>query len=99
MFFQADAINNVLICKICENKLVDPRLLPCGRSVCHRCVDLLTDTYQNGIKCKNCSKIHEIPDDGFPKILALQELLECEAREVFRSNQIEELKEMIQPKY
>jgi PHP family Zn ribbon phosphoesterase len=55
MFFQADAINKVLICKICENKMVDPRLLPCGMSVCHRCVDILADTDKKRIKCQNCS--------------------------------------------
>jgi hypothetical protein len=95
MFFQAEAINNVLICKICENKMVDPRLLPCGKSVCHRCVDIIADTDKKRIKCENCAKIHEIPDEGFPKNLALQELLECEAKEVFRSSQIEEFKRFL----
>jgi hypothetical protein len=44
MFFQADSINNLLICKTCDNKMVDPRLLPYGMSVCHRCVDIIADT-------------------------------------------------------
>jgi uncharacterized protein YoxC len=82
MFYQAEKIDSILICKICENKMVDPRLLPCGKSVCHRCVDILADTDKKRIKCENCAKIHEIPEEGFPKILALQELLECEAKEV-----------------
>jgi hypothetical protein len=95
MFFQADAINNVLICKICDNKMVDPRLLPCGKSVCHRCVDYLADTDKKKIKCQNCAKIHVIPDEGFLKNLALQELLEFEAKEVLHSNHIEELKKLL----
>jgi hypothetical protein len=95
MFFQADAINNVLICKICDNKMVDPRLLPCGKSVCHQCVDIIADTDKKRIKCQNCAKIHEIPDEGFLKNLALQELLECEAKEVSRSNLIEEFKKIL----
>jgi len=95
MFFQADAINNVLICKICENKMVDPRLLPCGKSVCQRCVDAIADTDKKRIKCENCAKIHEIPDEGFPKNLALQELLEFEAKEVLQSNHIEEFKKFL----
>ena len=82
MFFQADAINNVLICKICDTKMVYPRILPCGKSICHRCVDLIADTEKKRIKCENCAKIHEIPDEGFPKNLALEELLEFEAKEV-----------------
>ena len=43
----------------------------------------------------NYAKIHEIPDEGFPKNLALTELLECEAKEVFRSSQIEEFKKFL----
>jgi hypothetical protein len=95
MFYQADKIDSILICKICDNKMVDPRLLPCGKSVCHRCVDILADTDKKRIKCQSCAKIHEIPDDGFPKNLSLQELLEFEAKEVFRSNHIEELKKIL----
>jgi hypothetical protein len=95
MFFQADAINNVLICKICENKMVDPRILPCGKSVCHRCVDILADTNKKRIKCQYCAKIHEIPDNGFLKNLALQELLEFEAKEVLQSSHVEELKKIL----
>ena len=95
MFFQADAINKVLVCKICENKMVDPRILPCGKSVCHRCVDFLTDKEKNKIKCKYCGKDHEIPDGGFYINQLAQEMLKCEAKAVFRSNQIEEFKKFL----
>jgi hypothetical protein len=95
MFYQADKIDSILICKICENKMVDPCLLPCGKSVCNKCVDFLADTDKKRIKCQNCAKIHEIPDEGLPKNLALQELLECEAKEVLQSNQIVEFKKLL----
>jgi hypothetical protein len=95
MFFQADAINKVLICKICENKMVDPRILPCGMSVCHRCVDILADTDKKIIKCENCGKIHEIPDEGFCVNQLAQEILKFEAKEVLHSNHIEEFKTIL----
>jgi hypothetical protein len=95
MFYQADKIDSILICDVCKNKMVDPRILPCGKSLCHRCVDLLIDTEKKRIKCQNCAKIHEIPDDGFPKNLALQKLLECEAKEVLQSNHIKEFKNLL----
>jgi hypothetical protein len=95
MFYQADKIDSILICNVCENKMVDSRLLPCGKSVCHRCVDILADTGKKRIKCENCSKIHEIPEDGFPNNIALKKLLEFEAKEVSQSNQIEEFKELL----
>jgi hypothetical protein len=95
MFYQAEKIDSILSCKICENKMVDPRLLPCGKSVCHRCVDIIAETDKKRIKCQNCAKTHEIPEEGFPKNNALQELLECEAKEVLQSSQIEEFKKLL----
>jgi hypothetical protein len=96
MFYQADQIDSILICKICENKMVDPRILPCGKSVCHQCLDILADTDKKKIKCQNCGKTHEIPDDGFLKNLSLQELLEFEAKEVLQSNHIDEFKKLLE---
>ena len=95
MFYQADKINNLLICLVCEQKMVDPRLLSCGKSVCNRCVDIWTDTDKKRIKCHHCSKTHEIPDEGFLKNLTIQEMLDIEAKEVFRSNQIDEFKTLL----
>jgi hypothetical protein len=74
--------------------MVDPRLLPCGKSVCHRCVDVKAYTDKKRIKCENCAKINEIPDEGFFKNLALEELLECEAKEVLQSNHKEVFKKV-----
>jgi hypothetical protein len=95
MFYQVDAINTILICTVCDNKMVDPRLLPCGKSICHRCVDIIAETGKKRIKCQNCAKIHVIPHGGFFKNLALQELLECEEKAVLQSNQIGDFKKLL----
>jgi hypothetical protein len=95
MFYQADKIDSILICSVCEKKMVDPRLLPCGMSVCHGCVDAIADTDKKRIKCQPCAKTHIIPDDGFLKNLALQKLLDFEAKEVFHPNQIAEFKQLL----
>jgi hypothetical protein len=71
-------------------------MLPCDKAVCHRCVDFLAALDKKLIKCQNCAKIHEIQIDvGFPKNLALQKLLEFEAKEISHSNQKEELKKLL----
>jgi chromosome segregation ATPase len=95
MFYQADKIDSILICDVCENKMVDPRILPCGKSVCHRCVDVIADTDKKRIKCQNCAKTHEIPEEGFPKNLALQKLPECKAKEASHFNHIEEFRKFL----
>ena len=94
MFYQAENINSALICFVCENKLDDPRLLPCGMSVCNKCVDFLSDTKKRIVKCQHCGKTHEIPQEGFPIILALKNLLEIEAKEVSHSKQMDEFKSL-----
>jgi hypothetical protein len=95
MFYQADKIDNLLNCCVCEQKMVDPRIFPCGKSMCDRCVDFLADTEKKRVKCEHCAKIHEIPVEGFPKNLALQELLEFEAKEVFQDQKIGEFKSLL----
>jgi hypothetical protein len=95
MFYQADKIESILICEVCDNKMVDPRILPCGKSVCHRCVDILADSDKKRVKCQNCAKTHEIPDDGFLKNLALQKLLEFKAKEVSHPSHIEEFRKLL----
>jgi hypothetical protein len=95
MFYQADKIESILICVVCDNKMVDPRLLPCGKSVCHRCVDAIADTDKKRIKCEHCAKIHEIPDEGFTINQIAKEMLNFEAKEVFHPNHIEEFKKVL----
>ncbi len=55
----------------------DPRLLPCGTSLCSTCTQMNERTL-----CSNFGQMHEIPDDGFPKNKYLQEFLDIEVNEV-----------------
>jgi hypothetical protein len=80
MFYQADKIDRVLICKICDNEMNDPRLLPCGKSLCNTCISQFIDKENAKLKCYfNCGQMHEMPDDGFPKNQALQKILEIQS--------------------
>ena len=54
------------ICKICEGKLEDGRVLPCGKWACNLCIDFLSTTDKKLMACKNCDKKHVIPPNGFP---------------------------------
>lgn len=92
MFYQPESIENFLTCCICEQKMVDPRLLPCDKSICNRCVDFWTDTEKKRVECQSCIKSHEIREEGFPQNQALKEILKSEAKEVLQSKQILEFK-------
>jgi hypothetical protein len=63
--------------------------------VCNRCVDAIADTDKKRIKCQNCAKIHEIPDEGFYINRLAQEMLKFEAKEVLRTNHTEEFKKVL----
>jgi hypothetical protein len=74
--FHSFFFNCFLICKKCDNKISDPRLLPCGISLCSTC----TQTNERTL-CSNCGQMHEMPDDGFPKNQDLQEFLDIEVND------------------
>ena len=38
MYFDSNQINSKLICKKCEGRLDEPRLLPCGKNICSYCI-------------------------------------------------------------
>jgi hypothetical protein len=97
MFCQSESIDKILICEVCEQKMVDPRVLPCGKSLCNRCVYDVSDMQKNKVKCQQCAKTHEIPAaGGFPKVLVLQKMLEIKANDVLQSKKIGEFKLLVQ---
>jgi hypothetical protein len=94
MFYEASQINTLTICKICDQKLDDPRLLPCGKSVCNKCIEIMIDTEKRRIKCHYCAKIHEMPKDGFAMNLELASLVELKPSKVKRSRLFDNLKDI-----
>ena len=53
-----------LNCPQCSDLLLEPRILPCGKSICYYCVETNEDTIQ--FKCVFCKSTHIIPSGGFP---------------------------------
>ena len=92
MFFEESDINPLLICKICDCKLRDPRILPCGQFICHNCVEILRELDEKCVKCASCGETHEIPDKGFPSNKALAKLVELNANAVSHSKLVAEFK-------
>ena len=66
---------NLIICRICQDKLVSPVDLPCGETICERHVKI---EELKIIKCVNedCKEgEHEIEESGFEKNLKVEEIL------------------------
>ena len=93
MFYQEKEINEIIICPYCKLKYKDPRILPCGRSLCFDCIELLMSKTNNKLNCPFCKEPHENKNDyGFYKNLELARLAEKKANEVYRSKSSELLK-------
>jgi hypothetical protein len=95
MFYEEKQIDLILTCPYCRNRYKEPKVLPCGVSICNRCVN---STVQNtsqtdSFSCCFCSKSHAIPTEGFVDCFALQELLNKRPKEVYRSHEVSELTE------
>ncbi len=58
------SFNQMLNCQRCNEKFVEPRVLPCGYTVCSSCILSLTNN--QSLNCSLCNKIHPIPKEGFP---------------------------------
>ena len=91
MFYEEKEINELIICPYCKLRYSDPRLLPCGLSLCFDCIQLLTDYDTNFISCA-CNSTHQIPNNGFLKNTGISRLAETIPNEVFRSSIVEDFK-------
>ena len=90
MFFEETTINSILLCQNCHNKLADPRVLPCGTTICTMCIDNKSNI------CQFCESVHLEPENGFPENKLVTVLLAQESRDVFRGRCVEEFKRNLQ---
>ena len=94
MFYQASQLDSLLTCTFCDQKFNDPRVLPCGKSFCKCCIDVLVT--QKQIKCNHCSQTHQVPDgDGFPPNIELAKMLDLKSSHVCHSKLFQTFKDML----
>jgi len=71
--FKSEKVNDLFNCKLCQDVLVDPILLPCSETVCKA----HTGQISNG-ECMLCSGTHLVPKEGFLENRIVKNLLENE---------------------
>ena len=75
-----EMLEDLLKCKCCTETLVKPVLLPCGNSICKYHEEECINSGSKSIYCASCELSHDIPETfGFPRVLALEKLLEQKA--------------------
>ena len=86
IYYSGKELNSLLICKICNQKIHDPRSLPCGHSFCNQCIiseavtesayfNIFNSVPTKTLKCNFCDKKHVLPAQDFPVNHILNEIL------------------------
>ncbi len=94
MFYSEDEILVNLRCEKCNERLDEPRVLPCASIVCNLCVASILNQ-KNKFKCLTCTETHEYPLNGFPLSKKILKLLHLKPNEVHRSDSCKSLKQKL----
>ncbi len=94
LFFKQIDIQEILKCPVCKTVFDDPRMLPCGDSICFGCLILIKDRNNNEqFHCPECGDLFVIKEsNNLPVNKILKKQLNIEAKEVYRNEFVEELK-------
>ena len=92
MFYEENEISDLIKCPSCASILSDPRILPCGNSMCHDCIVLQLNKAKTGLKCVICKDFHELPASGFIRNQGLANLANVKPNEVYRSKSVRDFK-------
>jgi len=96
MFYEEGGIKNLLNCKKCSLRLdSEPKIMPCGVSICSKCVESSIQIFNEKFKCPICLKDHVMPTEGFVINQALSCFLAIDPIQVSRSKAANLLKKSL----
>ena len=88
MYYNKNAVINILNCKNCEGRLEDPKILPCGETICSFCTSSLK-IVDKMFKCLVCKQKHEMPKNGLLTNKSILEMLSIQPIKVSRGKAFE----------
>jgi hypothetical protein len=92
MYFQKSEIEEKLMCPKCKKRFDEPKIMPCGDSICKSCLDKIVINNDLRIKCPICRVEHKIPIQGeLPTQKILVDLLKLKPVQVYRGEMLEKL--------
>ncbi len=94
MYFEANQVNNILICQQCQGKLEGPKILPCGETICSFCVSSI-QTNLNVFNCLVCKQQHEMPKNGLPDNKVALKMLSVKPIKVSRGEAVDLLEKKL----
>ena len=92
MFYEEKTIKNILNCELCNERLDQPKKLPCGATICTSCAAGL-DIVDNQVECSICADIHLIDSrKGLPTCKIIASILAVQPAEISRGDAVNALK-------
>ena len=95
MYFDSKQVNNLLNCIKCEGLIDEPRLLPCGNSICSYCSSSIQLANNKEFQCLICNELHEMTQKGLPINKVLVNLLSFEPINVSRGKAFDSLQQIM----
>ena len=99
MIFSEEVYNTIIKCSICNLKLDESKILPCG-IYCKNCVsEMIRSKVGDSFRCNSmiCGKFHSIPVEGFISWAPMEQLLSDESKasldSIYRGESVKKLRE------
>ncbi len=94
MFYDINQVDNAMLCQHCEGRLEEPKILPCGETICSFCEASMQ--INDGIfDCLVCKEKHEMPKNGLPICKPLLKLLSIMPTNVSRGESYDLLENLL----
>ena len=95
MFYEEKDINELLLCFNCKAVYEDPHLLPCGETLCLKCINALHDESLKGLLCPFCSNTHLMNQTEFKPNKTILKLMTKKPNEIYRGRAAEKLRNQL----
>jgi len=93
MFYEEKQIYDITKCNQCKEILDEPRILPCGFTICSICVDLIKVNENKMFTCTLCyNKEHKMPDEGLAINKVILQLYSIRPIEFSRGKNVQDFK-------
>jgi hypothetical protein len=95
MFYDSNQIDNLLLlCKNCEGRLEEPKILPCGETICSSC-EASIQVNDRIFDCLACKDKHKMPKNGLIFCKPLLKLLSIIPTNVSRGKSYDLLEKLL----
>ena len=94
MFYDSNQVYNELLCKHCEGRLVEPKILPCGETIFSLC-ETSIQVNDRMFDCLACKQKHKMPKNGLTINKSLFKLLSIMPTNVSRGKSYDLLEKLL----